>query len=53
MVALAKPSGMKIDVQEVGPFAMNAMIVYDEASKRAFLLDPGDEVPRLLRRSLH
>lgn len=41
---------MKIDVTDVGPFAMNAMIVYDETSMRGFLLDPGDEIPRLLAR---
>jgi glyoxylase-like metal-dependent hydrolase (beta-lactamase superfamily II) len=41
---------MKISVEEVGPFAMNAMIVYDPASMRGFLLDPGDEVPYLLNR---
>jgi glyoxylase-like metal-dependent hydrolase (beta-lactamase superfamily II) len=41
---------MKIDINEVGPFAMNAMIVYDEASKRGFLLDPGDQIPHLLQR---
>ena len=41
---------MKVEVQEVGPFAMNAMIVYDESSKRGFLLDPGDEIPLLLDR---
>lgn len=41
---------MKIDVQEVGPFAMNAMIIYDEGNKRGFLLDPGDEIPSLLHR---
>ena len=29
---------------------MNAMIVYDETTKRGFLLDPGDEIPRLLQR---
>lgn len=29
---------------------MNAMIVYDEQSKRGFLLDPGDEIERLLKR---
>lgn len=41
---------MKVDINEVGPFAMNAMIVYDETSKRGFLLDPGDEIPSLLAR---
>lgn len=29
---------------------MNAMIVYDDASKRGFLLDPGDQIPLLLQR---
>ncbi len=29
---------------------MNAMIVYDETTKRGILIDPGDEIPRLLHR---
>lgn len=41
---------MKIDVITVGPFAMNAMIIYSEESKRGFLLDPGDEIGRILAR---
>lgn len=41
---------MKIDVLTVGPFAMNAMIVYREDDKRGFLLDPGDEISRILSR---
>jgi hydroxyacylglutathione hydrolase len=41
---------MKIDIITVGPFAMNAMIVYSESSKRGFLLDPGDEIDRILAR---
>jgi len=39
---------MKVEIITVGPFAMNAMIVYSEESKRGFLLDPGDEIDRIL-----
>lgn len=39
-----------LDVIVVGPFQMNAMIVYDSETLRGFLLDPGDEIPRLLAR---
>lgn len=42
---------MKWEVMEVGPFAMNAMIVYDETTWRGFLLDPGDEIPSILQRA--
>lgn len=41
---------MKIDVNTVGPFAMNAMIVYSPDTKRGILVDPGDEIDRLLKR---
>jgi hydroxyacylglutathione hydrolase len=41
---------MKIDIITVGPFAMNAMIVYSEETKHGFLIDPGDEVDRILER---
>lgn len=41
---------MKVEVIAVGPFAMNAMIVYSEETKRGFLIDPGDEVDRILSR---
>lgn len=41
---------MKIDIVTVGPFAMNAMIVYCERTKRGFLVDPGDEIDRILGR---
>lgn len=41
---------MTIEVITVGPFAMNAMIVYDQTSKKGFLVDPGGEVPRILDR---
>lgn len=41
---------MKIEVVTVGPFAMNAMIVYSPETKRGFLLDPGDEIPRILKK---
>lgn len=39
---------MNVEIITVGPFAMNAMIVYSEESKRGFLLDPGDEIDRIL-----
>lgn len=39
---------MKIEIVTVGPFAMNAMIVYSEIDKRGFLIDPGDEIERIL-----
>lgn len=42
---------MKIDVLSVGPFAMNAMIVYSPDTKRGFLIDPGDEIDRILERA--
>lgn len=41
---------MKIEIITVGPFAMNAMIVYSEASKKGFLIDPGDEIDKILER---
>lgn len=41
---------IKIEVVTVGPFAMNAMVVYDSVSFRGFLVDPGDEVARILER---
>lgn len=42
---------MKIEVLTVGPFAMNAMLVYSEDTKRGFLVDPGDEVPSILKKA--
>ena len=44
------PTRMKVEVIAVGPFAMNAMIVYSEETRRGFLIDPGDEVDRILTR---
>ena len=41
---------MKIEIITVGPFAMNAMIVYSDQSKRGFLIDPGDEIEKILER---
>lgn len=32
----------------VGPFAMNCYVVADEASRRGFVVDPGDEIDRIL-----
>ena len=48
----SRPRGevVKVDILTVGPFAMNAMIVYSEASKRGILIDPGDEIERILSR---
>ena len=42
---------MKIEVVTVGPFAMNAMIVFSEETKRGFLIDPGDEITTILNRA--
>lgn len=42
---------MRIDVLSVGPFAMNAMIVYSPENSRGFLIDPGDEIDRILGRA--
>lgn len=41
---------MTIEPITVGPFAMNAHLVYDKVGGQALLIDPGDEVERLLRR---
>ena len=41
---------MKIEIFPVGPFQMNCYLAYDEASKKGVILDPGDEVPTLLKR---
>ena len=40
---------MKVQGFSVGPFQENTYLVIDEKAKRAVLIDPGDEVPRLLR----
>ena len=40
---------MKVQGFSVGPFQENTYLVIDEQAKRAVLIDPGDEVPRLLR----
>lgn len=32
----------------VGPFAMNCYVVADEVSRRGFVVDPGDEIDRIL-----
>src|SRR4051812_21621660 len=34
---------MKVDFRTVGPFAENAYLAVDEKSRRAILVDPGDE----------
>jgi hydroxyacylglutathione hydrolase len=39
---------VKIDVRTVGPFAENCYLVVDEATKRAVLVDPGDEGSRIV-----
>lgn len=39
---------MKIHTLPVGPFQENTYLVVDESSRRAALVDPGDEAPRLL-----
>jgi glyoxylase-like metal-dependent hydrolase (beta-lactamase superfamily II) len=35
---------LKIESVEVGPFAVNAYVLYDEAAGAALLVDPGDEI---------
>ena len=40
---------MKIEWVTVGPFQENSYLVWDEATKRGVLVDPGDEAPRILR----
>ena len=40
---------MKIDWVTVGPFQENSYVVVDDATKRAVLVDPGDDAPRILR----
>lgn len=42
---------MKVEVVTVGPFAMNALICFSEQTKRGFLVDPGDEVDRILSKA--
>ncbi len=39
---------MKIKKFEVGPLAVNCYLVYDEKTKKAFVIDPGDEPDLIL-----
>jgi len=39
---------VRIDWVTVGPFQENSYVVVDESSKRAVLVDPGDEAPRII-----
>ncbi len=39
---------MILSCHTVGPFAMNCYIVADADSKRGFVVDPGDEIDRIL-----
>ncbi len=39
---------MMLSCHTVGPFAMNCYVVADAVSKRGFVVDPGDEVDRIL-----
>ncbi|HEX7938153.1 MAG TPA: MBL fold metallo-hydrolase, partial [Gemmatimonadaceae bacterium] len=39
---------MKIDWVTVGPFQENSYVIVDESSRRAVLVDPGDEAPRII-----
>ena len=39
---------MKIDWVTVGPFQENSYLIVDEQSRRAVLVDPGDEAPRII-----
>jgi hydroxyacylglutathione hydrolase len=40
---------VKIDWVTVGPFQENSYVIVDESSRRAVLVDPGDEAPRIIR----
>lgn len=40
--------GLKAAIVPVTPFQQNCSIVWDEASKRGAVIDPGGEVPRIL-----
>lgn len=40
---------MKIDWITVGPFQENSYLVSDSPTRRAVLIDPGDEAPRIAR----
>lgn len=40
---------MKIEWVTVGPFQENSYVIVDEPSRRAVLVDPGDEAPRIIR----
>jgi glyoxylase-like metal-dependent hydrolase (beta-lactamase superfamily II) len=42
--------GMKWDSLTVGPFGMNAYIVWCEKTKAGILVDPGDEIDEILER---
>ena len=39
---------MTIDWVTVGPFQENSYVIVDDASRRAALVDPGDEAPRII-----
>lgn len=39
---------MILSCHTVGPFAMNCYLVADAVSKRGFVVDPGDEIDRIL-----
>lgn len=39
---------MKIDWVTVGPFQENSYVIVDEASRRAVLVDPGEEAARII-----
>lgn len=42
------PSRLRLAVVPVTPLQQNCSIVFDEATKRAAVIDPGGEVPRLM-----
>lgn len=39
---------MKIECVTVGPFQENSYVIADPATRRAVLVDPGDEAPRII-----
>jgi len=40
---------VKIEWVTVGPFQENSYLVVDESTRRAVLVDPGDEAPRIIQ----
>ena len=43
---------MKLKIMAVGPLEENCYIVYDETTRQAILIDPGDEAERIVASSI-